>query len=84
MVFAQGAPGTAIAVPGLLQCERAGREVILSVQDYAIHHEQVTKILRTYEPDDIRVEDLNLEEIFIELSGGQTAREAMTEEEVNV
>jgi ABC-2 type transport system ATP-binding protein len=68
LTFAKAAPGN-LACPGLLNARIDGREAAVSVRDFKENEEQVRKVLQAYEPEQLIVEDLNLEDIFIELVG---------------
>jgi hypothetical protein len=47
----------------------------VTVRDFAANEEQTLKVLRAYEPARLEVEDLNLEDIFVELVGRKERRE---------
>lgn len=72
--FAQAAPA-GLTCPGLLGVRVEGREAAVTVRDFAANEEQTLKVLRAYEPSRLTVEDLNLEDIFVELVGRRERRE---------
>ena len=65
MTFADDVPSERITCPGILRSRVEGREAVVSVRDFSVGH--TLAALRAYEPSDLEVEDLNLEDIFIEL-----------------
>ena len=75
LTFPTAAPAN-LACPGLLGVRLDGREAALSVRDFAANEEQVRKVLQAYEPSQLEIEDLNLEDIFVELVGGRERSEA--------
>jgi ABC-2 type transport system ATP-binding protein len=58
---------TSFAVPGALRCEVAGSHATVSVADF--NERLVTEMRQTWEAD-VAVNDLNLEEIFVEMHDG--------------
>ena len=72
LTFENEAPAAEIACPGLLKARKDGREALLSVRDFAQNERQLRQVLQTYNPTGIEVEDLNLEDIFVELVGKRT------------
>lgn len=58
-----GAPPE-VKVPGLVEARRHGRELELIVRD---HHESAVRYLRSYAPETVAVEALDLEAIFVAL-----------------
>ena len=69
LTFPQGAPGKDLVCPKLLRAKCNGREAVVSVRDFQESEEHILKVLKAYEPSDLQVEDLNLEDIFVELVG---------------
>jgi ABC-2 type transport system ATP-binding protein len=58
---------TSFAVPGALRCEVAGSHATVSVADF--NERLVTEMRQTWDAD-VAVNDLNLEEIFLEMHDG--------------
>jgi ABC-2 type transport system ATP-binding protein len=59
-------PPAAPAIPGLLGAEAVGKELLLTVRDFG---DDTLAAVRALSPQEIRVEDLGLEDIFVALVG---------------
>ena len=67
MVVPAELPNDLRRLPGLLSCETNGTSAVFSVQGF---DGQLPEQLRSRWNADVSVEDLNLEEIFLELHHG--------------
>lgn len=61
---------SSFAVPGALRCEVAGSQATVSVADFS--ERLVAEMRQTWDAD-VSVNDLNLEEIFVEMHNGATS-----------
>lgn len=69
LIFDAEVPATEITCPGRLRVRKNGREATVSVRDFSSNPEQVLRCLKAYNPARLDVEDLSLEDIFVELVG---------------
>ncbi len=67
IINARALPSTVRDLPGLLHCEANGNNAVLSVEQF--HPELPERLSHEWQAE-VTVEDLNLEEIFLELHHG--------------